>query len=64
MIDEILESSVDDLKTARAKIARVRESLAGLDDVQVRKIEARLERIEADLARMERAMAGQAVRAG
>lgn len=64
MIDEILESASGDLDEARDRIVATREAQEGLLDAggdldQVRAAIARLEGIEAELAAVERRVAGR-----
>ncbi|AMV40160.1 hypothetical protein [Planctomyces sp. SH-PL62] len=66
MIDETLELAAGDLDEARGKITATREALEraleAADSDEVRAAIARLERIEAELAAVERKVAGQAVK--
>ena len=64
MIDETLESAAGDLDEARSKINATREALEraleGADSIDIRAAIARLDRIEAELAAVERKVAGRA----
>lgn len=55
-IEETLAESAAEIAEARARIAAVRDSFDGLDHDEIKAAVTRLERIEADLARMERTM--------
>lgn len=66
MIDETLEAAAGDLDVARAKINATREALEraleSADSGEIRAAIARLDRIEAELAAVERKVAGRAVK--
>lgn len=63
MIDETLEAAAGDLDEARGKIAATREALEqaleAAESDELRAAIARLDRIEADLAAVERKVAGR-----
>jgi hypothetical protein len=66
LIDETLESAAEDLDEARGKINATREALEraleAFDSDEIRAAIARLERIEAEVAVMERKVAGRAMK--
>jgi hypothetical protein len=66
LIDETLESAAEDLDEARGKINATREALKrapeAVDSDEIRAAIARLERIEAEVAVMERKVAGRAMK--
>ena len=63
MIDETLESAAGDLDEARGKISATRKALEraleAADSDELRAAIARLERIEAEVATVERKVAGR-----
>ncbi len=63
MIDETLESAAGDLDEARGKIAATREALEraleAADSDELRTAIARLDRIEAEVAAVERKVVGR-----
>jgi hypothetical protein len=66
MIDETLEAAAGDLDEARGKISATREALEraleGTESGEIRAAIARLDRIEAELAAVERKVSGRAVK--